>query len=309
MKKPGNTREYAVVTGWQRQLEVGSFIGPAVFLFGLFVIYPIIYLVYGSFFEWSGVGTMQWCGWANYLKLFTDDWIFRVALKNEVLWAVFTIFPQMFLGFILAVCLNRPLFGRNLYRAILYMPAVISPVVIGIIWQSIYDPYMGPLAHFLRTLGLDSWVRAWLAEPQTALFAIIVVNIWKWTGWSMIMYLAGLQGISNEIHEAATIDGANIFQRVTKIMWPMCRGTSLTLILLGIIGTLQEFPLVYVLTKGGPNHASELLTTHIFNEAFTMRNMGYASAISVVLLIIGVVASLLQLHYTGNGGSARGSKR
>jgi ABC-type sugar transport system permease subunit len=248
---------------------------------------------------------MEWIGWANYARL-AGDWIFRLALRNEVLWALFTIFPQMFLGFILAVCLNRPLFGRNIYRAILYMPAVISPVVIGIIWQSIYDPYMGPLADFLRSVGLGSWVRAWLAEPQTALFAIIAVNVWKWTGWSMIMYLAGLQGIPEEVYEAATIDGVNVFQRVTKIMWPMCRGTTLTLILLGVIGTLQEFALVYVLTKGGPNHASELLTTHIFNEAFTLRNMGYASAISVVLLIIGVVMSMLQLRYTGSGKTARG---
>jgi raffinose/stachyose/melibiose transport system permease protein len=307
VKNHGEARGDAIrkIAGWKRRVELGGFIGPAVFLFALFVVYPIIYLVYGSFFSWSGVGTMEWIGWANYARL-AGDWIFRLALRNEVLWALFTIFPQMFLGFILAVCLNRPLFGRNIYRAILYMPAVISPVVIGIIWQSIYDPYMGPLADFLRSVGLGSWVRAWLAEPQTALFAIIAVNVWKWTGWSMIMYLAGLQGIPEEVYEAATIDGVNVFQRVTKIMWPMCRGTTLTLILLGVIGTLQEFALVYVLTKGGPNHASELLTTHIFNEAFTLRNMGYASAISVVLLIIGVVMSMLQLRYTGSGKTARG---
>jgi ABC-type sugar transport system permease subunit len=289
---PGNKKS------WARYWELSQFIGPAIVLFGLFVIYPIIHLAYGSFFNWSGVGTMRFIGLDNYKELF-GDWIFYTALKNELIWMIFTIFPQMLLGFVLAVCLNRPMFGRNVYRTILYMPAVLSPVVIGIIWQNIYDPYMGPLQALLRSLGLGAWNHAWLAEPQLAIWGIIFVNIWQWTGWSMLIYLAALQAIPEEIDEAATVEGATGWQKITKIIWPMCHSSHLTLILLGIIGTLQTFALVYVLTKGGPNHASEILTTHIFTQAFTMQKMGYACAISIVLLVIGVTVSIFQMRTSG----------
>lgn len=277
------------------RLETLSFVGPTIVLSAIFVVYPVVYLLYGSLFSWSGVGAMKFVGLSNYVRLFTNDWIFNTAMKNEVIWALLTIFPQMILGFILAVCLNKPIPGRTFYRTVIYMPAVLSSVVIGIIWQSIYDPYMGVLGEFLRRCGLGSLVQPWLADPKTALRAVILVNVWQWTGWSMLLYLAGLQSIPDEVYEAATIDGATEFQQVYKISWPLVSGTSFTLILLGIIGTLQTFALVYVLTKGGPNHASELLTTHIFTQAFTLRDMGYASAISVVLLAVGVAASSLQL--------------
>lgn len=212
----------------------------------------------------------------------------------------------MFLGFILALFLNEPLRGRNIYRAIIYMPAIISPVVIGVVWQNIYDPYMGVLANTLRNIRLESLIRPWLADPKLAIFSIIVVNIWQWTGWSMLMYLAGLQSISKEIFEAATIDGASAWQRTLHITWPMLSSTHLTLILLGVIGTLQTFAIVYVLTQGGPNHASELLTTHIFTQAFTLRNMGYASTVSVILLVLGITLSVLQLKFFRSGVYSRG---
>jgi raffinose/stachyose/melibiose transport system permease protein len=277
--------------------ELGTFIAPTIVLFLIFIIYPIIHLLYGSFFNWSGVGAMKFIGLTNYRTLF-GDWIFQTALKNELIWAIFTIFPQMLLGFILAICLDKPIWGRNIYRVIIYMPAILSPVVIGIVWQNIYDPYMGILGEFLRKIGLSSWVHAWLAEPQLVIWAIIFINIWQWTGWSMLMYLAFLQTIPEELYEAADVEGASESQKIAKIIWPMCKTVHLNLILLGVIGTLQTFALVYVLTKGGPNHASEMLTTHIFTQAFTLQNMGYACTISIILVLVGILVSVLQLRNT-----------
>ncbi|MBV9222235.1 MAG: sugar ABC transporter permease [Methylobacteriaceae bacterium] len=275
------------------------FIGPAMIMFAVFVLYSIFYIFYAGLFRWDGINAKSFVVLDNYIRMFSADEPFRISLRNALYWAVLTIFPQMFLGFALALLLDSGIPGQTLFRAIFYIPAIISPVVIGIVWQRIYNPFGGLLSDIGFATGARFLTQPFLANPQAAIFAVILVNIWQWTGFSMLLYIAGLQEIPAEIIEAARLDGASSWQIVRRVIWPVLRHVHLTLILLGIIGTLQTFPLIYMLTQGGPNHATELLPNYIFQQAFHLQSMGYASALSVVLLMISLLASVFQVRVLG----------
>ena len=237
------------------------FMAPAMILFVVFVLYPIFYIFGASMYDWDGINQSIFVGLQNYVEMFTDDRAFSLAIRNSLYWTFFTIFPQMFLGFILASILTSGVPFQNAFRVIFYMPAIISPVVLGIIWQRIYAPYGGLLADLGREIGAPLLIQPFIADPKIAIFSTIFVNVWQWTGFSMLMYVAGLQGLPGEVLSAAEVDGAGTLQRVRYIVLPMLRHVHLTLILLGVIGTLQTFALVFMLTKGGPNHATEMLPT------------------------------------------------
>lgn len=282
-----------------RSLTDFLYIVPALALFIVFVLYPIFYIVQASLLDWNGIAQGSFVGLDNYVKLFTHDRSFMLALRNSVFWIFLTIFPQMFIGFALALMLNSDVWGRNIYRAIFYLPAIISPVVIGIVWRRIYNPFGGFLSDLGQATGLTFLAQPYLADPQMAIFATIAVNVWQWTGWSMLLYLAGLQGISQDMLDAADVDGVNGWQRIRYLLWPLLTHVHSTLILLGVIGALQTFALVFIMTKGGPNHATEMLPTYIFQQAFEMQAMGYASAVAVVLLVIALILSVILVRFFG----------
>ena len=276
------------------------FMAPAMLLFVVFVLYPIFYIFNASLYDWDGINEALYVGLGNYIEMFTDDRAFSLAIRNSIYWTFLTIFPQMFLGFILAYILTADIPFQNVFRIIFFMPAIISPVVLGIIWQRIYAPFGGLLADFGLEIGARFLIQPYLADPKIAIFSTIFVNVWQWTGFSMLMYVAGLQGLSDEVLSAAQVDGAGTLQRIRYIILPMLRHVHQTLILLGVIGTLQTFALVFMLTKGGPNHATEMLPTYIFQKAFTLQSMGYASAVAVVLLVIALSASIFQVRVLGS---------
>ena len=284
-----------------RERVVGiAFLAPTLVLFAVFVVYPIVYNVQASTLDWDGVNAGVFVGVQNFVDLFADP-IFLITLRNSVLWIVLTIIPQGVIGFLLAVALNQKLRGSTVYRAIFFIPAILSPVVVGIVWQQVLDPSSGVLARIGRTTGLDWLAKGWLSDPDTAIYTVIFVNVWMWTGFSMLFYLAGLQLIDPSLVEAARIDGASGLQTMLRITFPLLKSTTLSLILLGIIGSLKTFELVYVLTEGGPNHATEMLPTFAFLEAFRLQSVGYAAAISVVLLVVAVVSSLSMVRVFGSG--------
>jgi raffinose/stachyose/melibiose transport system permease protein len=292
-----STRRSSIRRDWLGGL---LFILPAIVLFAMFVVYPIVYNLQASALDWDGVNVGRFVGLDNYRELAQDP-IFRTALRNSGWWILLTIFPQAVIGLFLALMLNRRVRGRTVYRAIFFIPCVLSPIVVGIGWQRILDPFNGVLAGIGRELGVEALTRSYLADPGTAIFAAIVVNVWMWTGFSMLFYLAGLQLIDPSVIEAARLDGASGARLVGRIIVPLLRSTHLSLLLLGIIGSLKTFELVWVLTEGGPNHASEMLPTYTFKQAFQLQSVGYGSAISVVLLVVAIGSSLSMMRVFGSG--------
>ena len=224
---------------WLQDNQGLFFMAPAMLLFAVFVLYPIFYIIGASLYEWDGINEALFVGLGNYLELFTDDRAFGLAMRNSFLWTFLTIFPQMFLGFLLAYILTSGIPFQNGFRIIFFTPAIISPVVLGIVWQRIYNPFGGLLADIGLAAGAKFLVQPYLADPKIAIYSTIAVNVWQWTGFSMLMYVAGLQGLSQEVLSAAEVDGASPWQKIRFVIWPMLRHVHLTLILLGVIGTLQ----------------------------------------------------------------------
>lgn len=289
-----------MLSKWLQDNQGLFFMAPAMALFFVFVLYSIFYILAASLYDWDGINEAIFVGLGNYIELFTDDRTFGLTLRNSFLWTFLTIFPQMFLGFLLAYILTSGIPFQNIFRIIFFTPAIISPVVLGIVWQRIYNPFGGLLADIGLEIGVSFLRQPYLADPKIAIYSTIAVNVWQWTGFSMLMYVAGLQSLSQEVLQAAEVDGASPWQQIRFVIWPMLRHVHLTLILLGVIGTLQTFALVFMLTKGGPNHATEMLPTYIFQQAFTLQSMGYASALAVVLLVIALGASIFQVSALGS---------
>lgn len=289
-----------MLSKWLQDNQGLFFMAPAMALFFVFVLYSIFYILAASLYDWDGINEAIFVGLGNYIELFTDDRTFGLTLRNSFLWTFLTIFPQMFLGFLLAYILTSGIPFQNIFRIIFFTPAIISPVVLGIVWQRIYNPFGGLLADIGLEIGASFLRQPYLADPKIAIYSTIAVNVWQWTGFSMLMYVAGLQSLSQEVLQAAEVDGASPWQQIRFVIWPMLRHVHLTLILLGVIGTLQTFALVFMLTKGGPNHATEMLPTYIFQQAFTLQSMGYASALAVVLLVIALGASIFQVSALGS---------
>lgn len=250
--------------------------------------------------HWDGVNQSTPAGLDNFKELFNDR-IFWLTIRNSVYWMIFTIIPQSTIGFFLALALNTKLRGRTVYRTLFFLPVVISPVVIGIVWQRILDPFNGVIASVGRDIGVESLTKNYLADPTTAIFTVIVVNVWMWSGYSMLFYLAGLQQIDKSVLEAAKIDGAGGWRMIRSIYFPLLKPTHLSLLLLSIIGSFKTFELVYVLTEGGPDHASEMIPTYTFLLAFKLQNVGYASSLSVVLLILAMATALILVRLFGAG--------
>lgn len=276
------------------------FLVPALCLFAVFVFYPFCSIFFRSVYKWDGVNPGTFVGFANFIEILTHDYGFWLAMRNALYWAPLTIIPQMILGFALAYILTSGIPFESIFRAIIYFPAIVSPIVVGIVWQRIYNPFGGLLSDIGVEWHIPALMSPFLADPKIAIFSVIVVNIWQWTGYSMILYVAGLKAIPEEVLEAAIIDGASVLKRIARIIWPILRHVHLTLILLGTIGTLQTFPLIYIMTQGGPNHATEMLPNYIFTQAFRLQAVGYASALSVILLLLALGLSIFQMKVFGS---------
>ncbi len=274
------------------------FILPAAILFLTFVAYPIIFNGQASLLDWDGINQGHSVGMGNFAELAQDP-IFHKTLGNTALWIVLTIIPQSAIGLFFALMLNTKLKGRTIYRVLFFTPVVISPIVIGIVWQRLLDPYRGVTGALASATGIQWFGQSFLGDPRTALITVIVINVWQWSGYSMLFYLAGLQQIDQSVLEAARIDGAGYWRIVRSVVFPMLKPTHLSLLLLSVIGSLKTFELVYATTRGGPNHASEMIPTYTFLQAFQLQNVGYASALSIVLLALAVLAALVLILIFG----------
>ncbi|QHQ61102.1 ABC transporter permease subunit [Anaerocolumna sedimenticola] len=271
------------------------FILPLVILFLIFIVYPIVYNFIISFYNWNGISIEKdFAGFSNYFALFIDPIMIRI-IKNFIIFAFSTIIIQAFFGLIFASLFMNKLKLSGFYRIIFYIPVIATPAIVGNIFSKIFETNRGYLNQILRLAGLDSLTGQWLADPKLALGCIIFVNIWQWTGYSMLLYYANMLNIPQDLYEAATIDGANKFQQFTKITFPLLRGTHFTLFIMGMLGSLKCFDLPYVLTKGGPNYATEFLSTYIYKQSFSLFNQGQASALVVIMFLIAMFITMVQL--------------
>lgn len=271
------------------------YILPLMILSFALVYYCIINTITVSFTDWDGMsGTYNIVGFENYVKMLTDE-VFWKAVVNNIIFFVGTVFIQAGLGFLLAVLLKKKLPGSNLFKAIYFMPIAMATSIITAIFKIIMDPTNGALNQFLRAVHLDGLAMSWLGDPKIALFSVIVVNIFQWMGFSMITYYAGLMSLPDDVYEAAKIDGAGFWRTTVSVTFPMVKGTTNVLIVLGIVGSLKTFDLVKLLTAGGPGRTTTVMNTYLYEKAFNDFNAGGAASIGVAILIIAMIMSFLQI--------------
>jgi raffinose/stachyose/melibiose transport system permease protein len=282
---------------WRSGLGAWWFVLPICALLAAFVAYPLGRNLYVSFFDWDGLTqTTRWVGLDNYQWAVTDR-ASLISLRNVALFGALTVPVQMALGLVLAIALRGTGPLRLALRAVIFLPVVLMPVAVGFLFADILEPNDGLLNRVLRSLSLDGLAQPWLGQPTTALLAVAAVNVWMWTGLSMAFYQAGLASIPREIVEAAAIDGARPRQIAWRILVPMLRGSHFALLILGVIGTLKTFDLVYVLSRGGPDHATEMPTTYLFSTAFGAFQHGRAAALGVIVLAIALILTAMQLRW------------
>lgn len=217
---------------------------------------------------------------------------FRSTLGNTLTYSFSVTFVRNFLGLLLALLLNNAyLKGRNLFRTIMFLPYVIAPVVIGYLFTAIYNPNQGILNEALRTIGLGSLAKDWLNDPSTALFSTILTDVWRTTGFSMVIYLAGLQSIPPDLYESADIDGANSFWKLTNVTLPLLAPSVTINVVLALIGTMKVFVMILVLTNGGPGYATEVMNTYIMST-FSLGLYGSGTAANIILSLIITIIGL-----------------
>ncbi|MFD8424402.1 carbohydrate ABC transporter permease [Streptomyces sp. NPDC059466] len=259
----------------------------------VWVFWPALQGFYLALTSWDGVSAPRFVGLANFREMLHDD-VFRTAAVDTVLWLLLFGGLSALLGLATALLLQQERRGVGFYRAALFLPVVFSLVATALVWQAIYQPD-GVLNQLLQAVGLGSLRHAWLADQDTALYAVIVPALWRQIGYVMVLYLAGLKGIDPALYEAAKVDGAGRWQSFRHVTLPQLRGVNAVVLSVIVIDSLRSFDVVWSLTRGGPYHSSELLSTYMYSTAFQSLRLGYGSALAVVifLLAFGVIASYL----------------
>jgi ABC-type sugar transport system permease subunit len=279
----------------ERTVTAYLFVGPALLVLCAFIVYPALYSFLLSFHEWNGF-TPQWgdfVGLENYATLFRDA-IFWKATINSILFVVVRTPLEVGIAFGLALLLNQSIRGRSFLRTMFFVPVVMSLIVVTILFQRILEGNVGLLNTFLRSVGLDTVTRMWLGDPSTALPVVILISVWKNVGFSLVILLAGLQGLPSEVLEAARCDGADRRQLTLKVVVPLMKPIIAIATVLSIIGGLKVFDLVYILTRGGPVYATEVFATMLYREAFDLNEMGVASALAVIMVLVIMGTSRIQ---------------
>lgn len=263
----------------------------------IFILYPVMQTVILSLYKWDGVNPVkEFVGLGNYLDVFTSR-VFWISLLHNVIWTIWHIVIPASLGLVLAVLVTSIRKGRNIYRAIFFMPAVLSLVVVGIMWGWIYNPRFGVLNNFLRSIGLDLLARPWLGDENTALIAIMIASSWIWTGYCFVIFLAGLQRIDPILYDAAKIDGANSRQVFFYVTIPELRDVTTIVYVWTIMVCLKVFDIILIMTAGGPNYATQTVANWMYEMAIggvirAGNQVGFGCAIASVLGAIVMLSSI-----------------
>ena len=280
-------------TNWAQVATIIGFLLPAAIVYIGLVLLPVVQAIYYSFFRWNGLGPLEnFTGLANYGRALSDR-VFLGALSHNLQLVVLSLVIQLPLALGLALLIREIGRGRALFRTIFFLPVVLSEVISGVIWNFIYRPEGGLVNTLLQAIMPGVAETALLAEPKTVLYALFVVITWKFFGYHMILYIAGLQNIPVEIEEAAQIDGCSRLQALRYITIPLLGNTIRLTIYLSVLGSLQFFDLIWIMTTGGPVSASDTMATYLYKFGFQRFQLGYGSAVAVIMFLICFGFSLL----------------
>jgi raffinose/stachyose/melibiose transport system permease protein len=268
---------------------------PALLLILALIYIPITLSGYYGLMDWDGIGEMKFIGLENYVTLIQDK-VFWTSTWHSFLLAIFST-ASLLLYLAVSLVLASKIKGSDLLRKIYLIPMLLSSVAIAQLWMKIFDPTNGMANKLLEIFGVEN-TPIWLADPEIALFAIFIPVIWQFAGFYILIYYAALKNVPDEIIEAAKIDGANALQIAFKIKLPLISGIFKVTIMLAVVGSLKYFDLIYVMTGGGPNGASEVMASYMYKEAFKLNNFGYGSAIGFGLLVICLIMTWLTSKLT-----------
>lgn len=270
------------------------FLAPEIVGMLLLNVFALGFSLYLSLSDWdmlSGVQGIEFTGLDNYIKMFNDPTIIQ-AIKNNLIYMVLTVPIPIAIALVLSVLIHNSVFFKSYFKVAFFIPYISSIIAVAAVWSALFHPSLGPINQFLMEIGISSPPK-WLVDPKTSLLAISIISSWAGLGYTIIIYMAGLTNISNEIYEAADIDGAGAMKKFFAITVPMLRTTTFFLLITMLIGSFKVFDIIAFLTEGGPNNSSTVLVFRIYEEGFKYYNMGYASAISWLLFaIIGLITAL-----------------
>lgn len=261
------------------------FLALPLLLYAIWVVLPALYTFFLSLTEYDGLLPPEYIGLDNFRRLLGHS-TFHTSLLNNLRWVIIFILVPVPAGLFLAILLSKAIPAARIFKALIYSPMVLAPVVIGLIWTWIYSPRSGLLNHTLTLVGLNTLTRGWLSDPDLAIYAIIFAAVWRHTGYVMIIYLAGLTSISPTLIEAAKIDGASPWQRFRHVILPLLKPTTTIVMVITMIESLRAFDFVNIMTDGGPFRSTEVLANFMYKQAFARYNMGYGAAIAVILFLI-----------------------
>lgn len=278
----------------KREEKIGYlFLLPSLIGFVVFMLIPVVWGLLLSLFEYNGFKSPSFIGIDNFIKLFKDDY-FYVSLKNNLFYMLVSVPLTLFFGLILAIFLNRPLRGGGLFKTVLFFPQLTSSIAFGMIFAILFTS-RGPINGILRSIGMANPPK-WLTDSQYVMLTITITAIIKNMGYYMVLFLAGLQSVPQELYEAASLDGANGFKKFRYVTWPLMTPTVFLSTILCVINSFKVFDLVSQMTDGGPANSSNVLVYRIYTEAFKLSKFGYASAYAVVLFVIVLVITLVQFR-------------
>jgi ABC-type sugar transport system permease subunit len=284
----------------KRNLAPFFFLAPAGLVLLLFMAVPMVNAVMLSFQSWNGMSPARWTGFGNYTTLMQDR-LFRQALGNTAYFTIATTVFKTVFPLLVAVMLNSGIRGGTAFRTLYFMPVIISLAISGLLWAMILEPNFGILNEGLRAVGLGDFTQLWLADRATVMPSIIFVSLWHDLGFYLVIYFAALRGIPQEYYEAAKIDGANAWHRLIHVTVPMLRPIIVLVVVLNTINGVKAFDHIWVMTAGGPNHASDTLGTYLYSIAFgamgsSNPRLGYAASIAIVILVLSLILSVIQIR-------------
>lgn len=272
-----------------------AFILPSFLGFLIFTLIPVIISLVLSFTKWNfmeGWGAIKFNGLDNYIRLFSDDW-FKSSYINNIIFTLVTVPVLIALGLVMATILNKYIWGGGVVRIMIFIPYIASVVAVCAVWMVLFQPTYGPINQFLRAIGIQN-PPGWLADFKWSLPSIMIVYIWQQVGYYAIVFLAGLKGVSEEVYEAAKIDGASAIRQFFSVTVPLVSPTTFFLTIMGIIGSFKVFDQISVLTQGGPGSSSSVMAYYVYRTAFEYYDMGYANTLAWALFVLVFVVTLVQ---------------